>query len=154
MQLGLVAPGVVHTVRYFRGSSVVQNKAGHVVVEQNPNGGLCFFFEIDYNKNQLLFTASITMETDAFSKVLGRKICEERARADVHKTFKTQYDASEGLLDQVFVALANAEAEGELGTNPFLTTLLEKMRLYDNQNADAANFYQDMIDSGVIVVQE
>lgn len=154
MQLGLVAPGVVHTVRYFRGSSVVQNKVGHVVVEQNAKGGISFFFEIDYNKNQLLFTAAITMEEDNFSKELGRKICEERARVDVHKTFKTQYDASEGLLDQVFVALTTAEAEGELVTNPFLTTLLEKMRLYDAQNADAANFYQDMVDNGIIVIQQ
>lgn len=154
MQLGLVAPGVVHTVRYFRGSSVIQNKAGEVVVAQNPCGGLSFFFEIDYNKNQLLFTAAITMEEDIFSKVEGRKICEDRAGREVHKTFKTQYDSSEGLLDQVFAALTTAEAEGELVTNPFLTTLLEKLRLYDRQNAEAANFYQDMIDEGVIVIHE
>lgn len=154
MQLGLVAPGVVHTFRYFRGSQVVHTKQGHIVVEHSPHGGICFFFEIDYNKGQLLFSSAITREDDAFAKSVGRDICAERARIDSGKTFKLAYNPNEDLLEQVYQILASHEETGDLQDKPYLMTLLSKMRLYDAQNADAALLYQDMLDTGVIVIPE
>jgi hypothetical protein len=154
MKLGSVAPGVIHTFRYFRGTQVVHNNKGEVVIEMNPRGGICFLFEIDYNHGHLLFTAAIADENDQFDKTKGRLICEDRAARDSGKTFKIAFDESEPLLDQLFIHLLQGNENGELVNKPHLRTLLDKMKLYDQQNADAMQFYEDMIQNGVIFVPE
>lgn len=150
MKLGQVAAGVIRTFRYFRGSEVVHNRFGQISIDANPRGGICFFFEIDYNKGTLLFTSAITREDESFNKAEGRKICLQRAETDAGKTFSIPLDANQGLLEQVFSVLNVAQNNGELGDKPYLRTLLAKMALYDQQNLDSANFYQDMLDAGVI----
>lgn len=154
MELGQAARGIIHTFRHFRGSEVVQNKHGHITVERSTKGGITFFFEIDYNTNSLLFTASITSDTKRFDKKHGRKSCIKQAHTDSAKTFRLPYDESLDLLDQIFAALQQAEKTSEIQDKPYLRTLLGKMRLYDQQNAEAALFYQDMIDTGAIVIIE
>jgi hypothetical protein len=154
MELGCVASGIIRTFRYFRGSEVVFNKNGNITVERNTKGGIAFFFEIDYKKMELLFSSSITREDDNFDKKLGRDICAQRAANDCTKTYKIPYTQGPDLLEQVFTMLTNASETGELGDKPYLRTLLSKMRLYDQQNADSACMYQDMLDSGVITIAE
>lgn len=152
MELGCIASGIIRTFRYFRGSEVVHNKLGHITVERTTTGGICFFFEIDYKSNSLLFSSSITRETENFNKKFGRDICIDRAHTDPSKTFKIAYTDGVDLLDQVFTMLDTADTTGELGDKPYLRTLLSKMRLYDKHNAESAIMYQDMLDSGVIEI--
>jgi len=154
MELGCVASGLIHTFRFFRGSAVVSNKLGHVSVERHTKGGICFFFQIDYNKKELLFTASITRDDERFNRKEGRRICFDRAQNDAARTFRMPYTEGYELLDQVFTNLTRAEETGELQEKPFLRTLLAKMRVYEQQNGESAALYQDLLDTGVIVIVE
>jgi hypothetical protein len=144
MKLGCVAQGVIRTFRYLRGSHVAVNKFGLTEISCNPKGGICFFFELDYNKNVLIFTASITREDDSFVYREGRDRCVERAQEDQTKTFAIELDHDAPLLDQIYFKLTDDEATGALAHNPFLKTLLARMRMYGEMNSSAADFWNEM----------
>lgn len=152
MEIGCIAPGIIRTFRYFQGSEMIVTKKGHVVVARPRFGGICFFFEINHKKGTVLFSSSITLDDELYCKQKGRELCVQRAHNDAAKTYELPYTDGVGLLDQVFTMLDQAHKTGELGDKPYLRTLLNKMRLYDQQNAETANMYQDMIDSGVISI--
>lgn len=155
IELGTVASGVVRTFRYYRGTEIVSNKAGEITVERLIKGGICFFFEIDYNKKELLFTASITRDDEQFCKRKGREICAGRAKTDPGRTFKIPFDdTGSDLMEHVFNMLLSAQETGELGDKPFLRTLLRQMMEYDTQNAETAEMYQDLLETGQIVIPE
>jgi len=149
---GCVASSLIHAYRFFRGSEVVSNKLGHISVERHAKGGIGFFFQIDHKKNELLFTAAITSDSKRFDKKHVRQSCHKQARTDSAKTFTIPYTEGVSLLDQVFTSLIQAESTGELQEKPYLRKLLEKLRLYDKQNAESAELYQDLLDQGVIVL--
>lgn len=173
MNLGSIESGVVRTLRYYRGSKVIQNKHGAIVGERNPKGGITFLFEIDYNRNKLYFTAAIAREDQQFSYEDGRKecdlnFCEAIALASMPPIVKEVYRALSGiqgtkvfhielskgaepLIDQVHSELTRIKNIGEL-KHPFLKTLLKRMNTYNAQNADTEDFLDIQAQSNAIEV--
>jgi hypothetical protein len=163
MELGSIQPGVVQTLRYFRGSKIVQNKFGEIVAERSPKGGITFFFQLDYNANILSFTAAIAREDQPFNYAAGREECELNileATALAHassavrsvytsltgvsepRVFFFDLDPNEALIDQVHSHLTKLKNLGQL-KHDFLRTLLKRMNEYDKQNADTEDFVEE-----------
>lgn len=151
MEQGCVASSLNLAFRYFRGSEVVSNKLGHISVERHTKGGIAFLFQLNHKAKELLFSAVITSDSNRFHKAHSREVCLKQAQTDSGKTFAIPYAEGVSFMDQVYTALIDAETTGDLQEKPYLRTLLQKLRLFDKQNAESADLYQDMLDSGMIV---
>ncbi len=139
MLLGTITPGIIRTVRYFRGSSVMQNNKGEVNIEVNPKGGITAIFEINYDTQRCKASVSAARENDTdekgrvigFSKKEGRRICEERFENG--QTFEFDYKKDFSLLENLFGALSDRSHEGTITNTE--KTVLQKMDEYAYQNA-------------------
>ena len=151
MEQGCVASSLKLAFRYFRGSEVVSNKLGHISVERHTKGGIAFLFQLNHKAKELLFSATITSEDERFDKAKSRATCVQQAQTDSAKTFTIPFTEGISFMDQVYTTLIDSEEAGDLQEKPFLRTLLQKLRLYDKQNAESAEMYQDMLDQGMIV---
>jgi len=154
MQLGQIAKGIVRSVRYFRGSKIIQNKNGQVGLEINPKGGITFLFEINYNLGQLLFTTAINRETERFSASAGKLECARKialtAQGQSEHIHSIAFDPhrvenSSTLIEQVYLTLQEASESGELKEKAFLRTLFKRMNQYASQNEAAEAFAEEAI---------
>ncbi len=148
MQLGAITPGIIRTVRYFRGSSVIQNNKGEITVEVNPKGGITAIFEINYDTQRAKAAVSAARENDTdeqgrvlgFSKKEGRKICE--ARFDAGQVFEFDYNKDFSLLENLYGALNDRKLDGTLVN--IERTVFQKMEEYAHQNYCASELLESI----------
>lgn len=149
MQLGVITPGVIRTVRYFRGSSVIQNKQDEICVEVNPKGGITALFEINYDTQIIRAALSVARDNDTdeqgrvlgFNRREGLRICEERFNAGVVTEF--DYDKDSSLLENLYGHLTTKKIDNSITC--LERTVLQKMEDYANQNISARNLYDTCI---------
>lgn len=153
MQLGAISSGVVRVFRVFRGSEVIKDKKGQCRIERARKGGVCFVFEIDYNKNMLRFVAAITKEDEIFDQERGKAELAARiqlSETQPHLSMIYQIPLGEGpVLDQVYTALETISNNGGFknGEQRFLQTLYRRLELLSRRNASAEDL-MDQISAG------
>jgi hypothetical protein len=144
MQLGEIQPGVIRTMRYFRGSSVIRNHLDQIGVEINPKGGIAVLFEINYNSGMVRAAVSITRDgddADQFSKAEGRARCE--AKFNAGDVIKFKHDKDFSLMECLYGHLANARVNCKVLT-PFKRTLFTRIRDYTFMNQCAEELFDDV----------
>lgn len=168
MELGNIANGVIRTFRFFRAGRIIADKNDDVIFSPNEKGGLTFLFELNYNTNELIFTAAITREDDLFSYktfytqgkrmprlpngrlgalvktqiISGKDICMERFDSDYHVYSIAGIDSEVGLIEQVYNWLLDQQDAKVLSDNPFLHTLFRRMEKYLDENENALDFLE------------
>lgn len=142
MQLGELSTGVIRTMRYFRGSSVLRNRFDEITVGINPKGGLAVLFEINYNTGISKAAVSVAREDDCFSKDLGKAQCQEKF--DTGNVIEFKHDENFTLMECLYGSIMARRSVGEV-LPKFDKTVADRIQTYAFMNDCADDLFDSIL---------
>ena len=144
MQLGELDNGVIRTMRYFRGSSVLRNRFDEITIGINPKGGLAVLFEINYTTGVSKAAVSIAREDDSFSKAFGKKQCQEKF--NVGNVIEFKHDTNFTLMECLYGSIMARRSVGEV-LPKFDKTVADRIQAYTFMNECAEELFNSVCEN-------